>query len=329
MFYPLIDGDIIVYMIGFKADRKRYHLDGKSWQYKAQVDAYCKRNGLNPQDIEVLSNPVDSGTVMKMVDSFIVTLLETLTGIPETGLQFRIFLSGKKNFRDEVAKSYPYKGTRIVAKPTHYELIRTHLVDKWGAIIVEGFEADDALSVVQTCSGSCETVICSTDKDLDQIAGFHYNWMKDDLYEVSKLDGLRFFWRQMLTGDASDNIKGIYGIGPKKADKILDSALESKLPKETDEEAWERVVVNTYVKYFGKTDAGWLRDPTRNIIWGEDNVVLPPGDRGNAVKPPLESTSIRLGRGRLEENRALLWMIRSRGRAKELCENWDDDWIIQ
>ena len=38
---------------------------------------------------------------------------------------------------------------------------------------------------------------------------------------MSDFDGLKFFYTQILTGDRADNIKGLYGVGPKKAEKML------------------------------------------------------------------------------------------------------------
>ena len=35
-------------------------------------------------------------------------------------------------------------------------------------------------------------------------------------------EGTKFFYTQLLTGDTADNIPGVQGIGPKKADKILE-----------------------------------------------------------------------------------------------------------
>ncbi len=40
--------------------------------------------------------------------------------------------------------------------------------------------------------------------------------------KVSEWDGLLFFYTQVLTGDNADNIKGLYGVGPKKAAKLLE-----------------------------------------------------------------------------------------------------------
>ena len=54
-----------------------------------------------------------------------------------------------------------------------------------------------------------------------QIPCSHYNPNKRTMTEMGEFEGLRFFYTQILTGDKADNIIGLYGIGPKKADKIL------------------------------------------------------------------------------------------------------------
>jgi 5'-3' exonuclease len=79
---------------------------------------------------------------------------------------------------------------------------------------------------VKAASEGLETCICSIDKDLDQIPGWHLNFVKELKYEVTPQEGLRKFYHQLLTGDlACDNIPGLKGIGPKKADKALDGCL--------------------------------------------------------------------------------------------------------
>ena len=63
--------------------------------------------------------------------------------------------------------------------------------------------------------------IMSLDKDLDMLRGWHYNFVKDDLYYVTEKEGIKNFYLQILTGDRVDNIPGLQGIGPVKADRIL------------------------------------------------------------------------------------------------------------
>ncbi len=60
----------------------------------------------------------------------------------------------------------------------------------------------------------------SIDKDLDMIRGWHYNFIKDKKYFIDDQQAIKHFYTQILTGDRVDNIIGLRGIGPKKAEKI-------------------------------------------------------------------------------------------------------------
>ena len=131
---------------------------------------------------------------------------------------YKAYITGKGNYRNDIAVTEPYKGNRKDAKrPTHYEAIRKHL-QRLGAELVEGSEADDAVATEATKTGGW---IVSIDKDLDQVAGWHYNFVKREEYYVTEEEGLRNLFTQVLTGDRTDNIIGLKGIGPKKAEKLL------------------------------------------------------------------------------------------------------------
>jgi len=139
---------------------------------------------------------------------------------------YTVYLSGSSNFRDGIATIREYKGTRVSAKPDHYDDITEYLLKYHHAVVVEGEEADDAMGITQ-CSRSGEepTVIASIDKDMDMIPGWHYNWphhgKKERMYWIKEREALRNFYRQLLTGDRVDNIEGVQGVGPKTADRIL------------------------------------------------------------------------------------------------------------
>ena len=134
---------------------------------------------------------------------------------------FELYITGKGNFRKELAVTAPYKGNRKdMKKPRHYDALRAFIVDMGGKLI-EGMEADDAIAIEATRMGD-ECVVVSIDKDLDQIAGLHYNFVKKELYEISEEEGLKNFYKQILTGDRVDNIMGIKGCGPVKAGKLID-----------------------------------------------------------------------------------------------------------
>jgi len=147
--------------------------------------------------------------------------------------QWSLHLTGKNNFRHDVAVTAPYKGNRKSEKPKHYHLLREYLVYAWDAVIWDGFEADDAIAIEATELNG-EGVIVSLDKDLDQVVGWHYNFVKDNLYYINQQTASFNFYKQFLTGDAVDNIKGVHGIGPKKAEKLLEG--------KTDAEMWEVIV---------------------------------------------------------------------------------------
>jgi hypothetical protein len=132
-----------------------------------------------------------------------------------------LYITGKGNFRNEIAVTAPYKGNRKdMKKPIHYDVIRAHLLDM-GAHLIQGMEADDAIAIKATELGHDNFVIVSIDKDLDQIPGHHYNFVKGEMYEVSEEEGLKNFYKQILTGDRVDNIIGIKGCGPVKAEKLI------------------------------------------------------------------------------------------------------------
>lgn len=133
-----------------------------------------------------------------------------------------LFLTGKDNFRDKLATIKPYKGQRDpFQKPRHLQAVREFLVKKYGAEVVDGQEADDAMGIAATTPGNEDCIVCSIDKDLDMIPGAHYNWVKDIYYEIKPAAAWRNFYSQMLQGDTTDNIPGLSGVGPKTAAKIL------------------------------------------------------------------------------------------------------------
>lgn len=149
-----------------------------------------------------------------------------------------LFVTGENNFRFRV---YPeYKANRIKQpRPIHLQAVKDHLIVNWKAVESEGCEADDLCGIEQ-CSSSelgIDTMISSIDKDLDMIPGWHYSpeisrkgtiVREAKQYLVSPDDASRFFYGQLLTGDATDNIKGLPGCGKVGATKML-AGLESEI----------------------------------------------------------------------------------------------------
>lgn len=163
---------------------------------------------------------------------------------------YELWLSGPNNFRYQV---YPeYKAQRKdKPRPTHEKACRQYLIDSWQANLSDGCEADDMLGARQMelkpkfgepmvkqeglpfdqWEFGSASIICHLDKDLNQIPGWHFNWelrRKENIvrekktYFVTPEEADRFFYYQLLIGDATDNIKGVRGIGPVKASSFLD-----------------------------------------------------------------------------------------------------------
>ncbi len=168
---------------------------------------------------------------------------------------YECFLTGKNNFRHSVATVKPYKGNRDPStRPRYYKQLRDYLVEFWGAKVIDGREADDAMGESQTD----ETIICSIDKDLKMIPGKHYNFVKGEITEVSETEAIYNFFRQMLIGDRSDNIPGIDGIGEKKSEKLL----SGKSPKEQLE-----IVQGLYKKQYGEEQWSEIFDEIATLLW--------------------------------------------------------------
>jgi len=90
----------------------------------------------------------------------------------------------------------------------------------------DSLEADDLVGIGMS-SGLMVGV--SQDKDLMTVPGWFWNPDKMCFPKlISQEEADRAFFKQWLTGDSTDNIPGIPGIGPKKAEKILeDTPLEN------------------------------------------------------------------------------------------------------
>lgn len=197
--------------------------------------------------------------------------------------QYRAFLSGGDNFRYKIDPSYK-ANRKDKVDPRWRDDLKEFLVLEWGAEVTDGIEADDALGIYQSedlrltkgyYTGSewgglapnwlqeTDTVICSIDKDLLQIPGKHYNFVKDEFQEVSELQGLQWFYQQMLIGDTSDNIVGVKGIGKVKAAKAI-SCLEK-------EEEMYYTVRRLY-----KDDERFLRNGKLLHIMREENDIWNP-----------------------------------------------------
>ena len=133
-------------------------------------------------------------------------------------------VKGKGNFRKDL---YPeYKSTRKELDPEIKERLNylyQHAVKKWGAVPADGMEADDLVAIwaYEARAKEEQYIICGIDKDLKQIPGNHFNYGKRTWEFIDDDMANLCLMLQCITGDSTDNIPGIKGIGPKKAERIL------------------------------------------------------------------------------------------------------------
>ena len=195
----LIDGDIVAYRASFSA------------QDKSEREAW------------------------NVVDQLIAHIFDKTIDMPfPSEDDFHVYLTGSNNFRYEIAKAAPYKGNRKGEKPIHLYSVREHIKAKYPTTVAEDEEADDLMAIEATKLGP-ETILASIDKDFKQVPCKHYNFLHDTWDEADEWTGLKFFYEQVLTGDAVDNIIGLYRVGPKTAQKMLKEC-------ETEKDLWEACV---------------------------------------------------------------------------------------
>ncbi|AXH72001.1 MAG: exonuclease [Podoviridae sp. ctbj_2] len=237
-----IDADILQYEIAFAAESRLKHwlAEGKEM----------------PED----GHP-PLPWVHEMIEERVNAILRDSGAVGEPIM----FFTGKNNFRFDVAFTQPYK-VRDDVKPYHHANVKTFIEYKYECHEVEGLEADDLIGIIMTANPG-KFICCSRDKDLRQLAGWHFGWelhkqpqfgpmeidefgflelrVKNDKAKTKYLvgGGDLFFFSQLLTGDRVDCIPGCNGVGPVAAFKILEGA-------ETSADCFERVW-NFYKQTFG------------------------------------------------------------------------------
>lgn len=144
-----------------------------------------------------------------------------------------VFDSKKPTFRKEIYSEY--KANREVAPPDLSDQIVAvmELCRQAGFALLqdEGMEADDWIaSFVRNSFPDEKVIIISSDKDLTQLVDSRVQMYDSFRNKVIDTSAIKEKWgvrpNQMrdllaLTGDSSDNIPGIPGIGPKTAAKLL------------------------------------------------------------------------------------------------------------
>lgn len=224
-----MDGDILAYRAAATAE-KTYYLVGNDsgsneenggWVFKEYDNAKDAKEAAKPH--EVINTQIWTRKEVKDVEFAKMIADQMIQSFSETFPKYTmtVYVSGDNNFRDLVWKTKRYKGNRVSEKPKHLNAVLQYLQTKYNAIVSVG-EADDAIAAEHyRYVPNARSVVASNDKDLDQLAGWHYDFIKKEVYFVTQKDADIFLFQQILSGDQVDNIPGLPGIGPVKARAIL------------------------------------------------------------------------------------------------------------
>jgi len=147
----LIDADIISYSIGFACQTtiREVWIDDKlqaTFESMKELKEWKDKFGYTKEDTALsVKERIEVDPIQNCLHSVKVFMNSVLEA---TDAQYyKAYLTGKGNFREDVATILPYKGNRKAPKPVHYQAIRDYLVAYWDAEIIEGMEADDMLSI--------------------------------------------------------------------------------------------------------------------------------------------------------------------------------------
>ena len=220
-----IDGDVLLYKCGFAAEKTHYKVivseqgdeDGEypvedAKAAKKLIADLAERGITGDRVAETEIQPL--GFAIQNINTKITSIMEATRGST-----FTIWLSGGNNFRDQLVDDY--KANRPERKPHWFKQMKQYLIDHYHAETTYGQEADDAMSIAQY-SAFQPSMIVTIDKDLKMVPGRHCNLDTLEMSTVTIIEGLRLFYKQIITGDSTDNIKGLYKmLGIKATQKYL------------------------------------------------------------------------------------------------------------
>jgi len=151
------------------------------------------------------------------------------------------FTGGRENFRYEVATDY--KANRSGFRtPAGLRELKDKLLENFDGSMATQWEADDIV-VYKKVAEPEKYIMVAIDKDLlFSVEGKHFNYYESAKYNIEmkwmECDAdtkMKWPFMQAMVGDKVDNITGIPGIGPKKAEKAL-------IGCQTESECWDTLV---------------------------------------------------------------------------------------
>lgn len=181
------------------------------------------------QTVSAVEKPIDWGNDMWTLHSdireakqiFDLALADILSRLKTKA--FTLCFSSPNNFRVRVLSDY--KANRLTTrKPLAYSPVKSYAEQTYPTQAFPTLEADDVVGILGTAPNQKHRyVMVSEDKDFKSIPGFHYNPRSDIFTEVSVESANRHHFYQTLIGDSTDNYKGCPGVGPVKAEALLNA----------------------------------------------------------------------------------------------------------
>tara|TARA_Y100000361_G_C11087234_1_gene304453 strand:- start:19 stop:837 length:819 start_codon:yes stop_codon:yes gene_type:complete len=157
-----------------------------------------------------------------------------------------ITIKGKGNFRYNVYPDYKSsrKNTELEEKlKERLNDAHAYLLKDWSAVQADGMEADDVVCIWAHEAREAEQdfVIAHIDKDINQVAGNHYNYNSKQIYFVDDDTADMNFCTQLLIGDNGDDIPKVKkGYGIKTAQKALaETTYDNRMDTVVD--VWQRL----------------------------------------------------------------------------------------
>lgn len=177
------------------------------------------------EEVEILIEPQPLAHARQCARQLLQSILDACAPVAE----YRGYVTGPGNFRYELATIQPYKGNRDkTAEPLWRRDVEEYLLSDWSTERCTGYEADDGI-VMEFVKSPEYSVVASLDKDFLTVEGMRmWNWRKKLQIEVSPVEAHRNFYKQMLTGDAVDAVRGVPGIGAAKAAALIDPMTDKK-----------------------------------------------------------------------------------------------------
>ena len=135
-------------------------------------------------------------------------------------------------FRHQIFSDYK-ANRKNKRKPLALYAMVEQIKQRYESVSYTGLEGDDVLGLLATSKRYSNPIVVSPDKDMKTVPCTLI--ASDDMELITKKKADRHWMIQSLTGDSTDNFKGLIGCGPVTADKILGDA--KTLP-----DMWDKVV---------------------------------------------------------------------------------------